>query len=311
MDRQAAPAGGNGPGNPRQQGNRSRGPQRYHPYERLRGAARNSPSNVVATRSLQILPSPDTQSSLPLAPRQTTPPKQGKLILTYIEEFDKAVTGGTNTKSVYEILTDIQHDKILWLALHGVPGRSVAFEMRTEVEKLRPSTPLEIHVSTLARFIELTIGEIATGGDLDLDRFIENLMASATRHFDRTTLHRAMEHALLDKRGKIGSGRDERQNLRRGHKNIDEKLAALARWREQAGGAGPGKDPAAGLKLDFPKRIKALAIEGLELEKMKDKIEEKLGYEEGKAVKERAVMKQRLLEIRQTWSIARRFEDEE
>lgn len=86
MDRHAARAGGHGPGNPHQQRNRSRSPERNDPEEKLRGASLNSPSNVDATRSLRTQTEIGAQLPPPLAPRQTTPPKQMKMIITYLEE---------------------------------------------------------------------------------------------------------------------------------------------------------------------------------------------------------------------------------
>lgn len=244
--------------------------------------------------------------SPPQAPQTRTPANQMGKIAAFNQTY-KNTTSSIPIQKVNLIVTGLQLFKILWLALQGVPCRSIAFEVRADFEKLTSGTKPEKHVDELEKFIALAIGSIARGGDPDPDVVVANVMACANQNFDRKGLDRAMEHALLDDGGAILAGKGERQALRRGHGDDEKYAAALSRWRMEVGfdidpdieGAGKG----------FPKKIKALAINGLGLERLKRKIEDKLGYDDGDVGQEKAALKERLVKIRRDGTIARMLED--
>jgi len=221
----------------------------------------------------------------------------------------KNAASNVTIQAIDPIVTDLQANKILWLALHDIPQRSIAFETRFDYKKRKPRTKLEEHIETISEFIGLALGAIARSGDPNPDTAVSNLIAFAGANFDPRGLTRAAEHALIeDDEDNILANAGERKALRKGHRDgeTEKSLEALKQWRKEVGAdVDPRVD---GTGMGFPKKLKALAANGVGLEKLNKDIERILGYAEGDHVKEQAVMTERLEKIRRGVPIVEWFE---
>lgn len=221
-------------------------------------------------------------------PRETTPNNQIPLILEYVS---KGIHAGAS--SVFDILNVVQHDKVLWLALHGVPSRSLAYEMRIEIGQ-QANKLAEKDAQALEQFIRMTIGTIACGGDPNPNAVVERLMAQAAQHFDSKTPQKSMEHAVLDEGGKITAGRKGRAAIRRAQIRTEKMAAKEMRKAKTSAEIGPGS-PNSALRL-----ARKMSLDETERMQFEKKIAEKIGFTSGDVEGQKAVLKERLVGIRET-----------
>ena len=126
-------------------------------------------------------------------------PPQGRPTLPATNQIDqiaafnqtyKNAASNVTIQAIDPIVTDLQANKILWLALHDIPQRSIAFETRFDYKKRKPRTKLEEHIETISEFIGLALGAIARSGDPNPDTAVSNLIAFAGANFDPRGLTR-------------------------------------------------------------------------------------------------------------------------
>ncbi|EXJ63839.1 hypothetical protein A1O7_00174 [Cladophialophora yegresii CBS 114405] len=189
--------------------------------------------------------------------------------------------------SARQVFDEEQCDKILWLALHGVPSRAISWliDIRTPAHTSRPTL-----VAGIDKLIKHFIPELATGqGHVEEpDALVDRLL----RRGDELDwsgpylLRRVIDFTSIPEED-IDRARKERQ------KNARERRAHQ-KWRIQH-----DEDPAEGAVQQRNQKV-ALALRGLA--RYADETEaamEKFGYREGSHEAERPLMKKWLLKIRE------------
>jgi hypothetical protein len=196
--------------------------------------------------------------------------------------------------------------KISWLALHGVPSRSIAFVMRYDFavfgylgsEYPRPQVMLEQHVQIIHHYIRnafhrtlRTWAWASLGSDYPeyADNWFENIRKLAEIPLDSTyqLLQVAMAHALLDEGKEICSPRAIHHAKRYGatDERNQEQEEILLLWRIIA-----GRRPRLARGSSMPRKIKKLMIERFEEEKLDRQIEAQLYFEKGEDLEEFEMM---------------------
>lgn len=197
------------------------------------------------------------------------------------------VLPGTRTypRSIREVLPADERDLILWLALHGINPREIAWVVHQEIN--RPdSMPRLDHVANIRSLVKKFIIELAwgEGGDENPNTLVSRLVQRDNAlNWGRYRLERALFFADTDD--------DERamDQLR----YLQSEKRALARYRAK----NNQRDPVPGLSKAHA------ALNGLQFEADVEQGLQATGYRPGSHVVEMPVMRGWLLRIRQAGGI--------
>lgn len=201
--------------------------------------------------------------------------------------------------------------QIYWLAVHGIPRRSIAYAMtsRTNYPIIAGQINREQHAQIYDHFIKLMFVEFAALSPFHVGAELLTIYhpgpPGQLRFHNQPLVWSAMEHALLDDGLEICSYRPERHDIVYEHEDYDFDLDALLLYRSIEGG-GPR------LSRAIPKRLRDLMSDGLLSEKAawlgKDLnawVENKLEYKKGDAIGELLLIRRKIAEIVQTRDIPR------
>ncbi|KAK5045215.1 hypothetical protein LTR84_009548 [Exophiala bonariae] len=177
--------------------------------------------------------------------------------------------------------------KILWLALHGAPSRSIAWAMRNDFEeplergRFLWRTSLEQQLEITETFVRVSIGGMA-GRSHYVSREFYVKMATDKHEgknldywkFNPGCLYDAIEHALLDEGQEICSARPKCHTT---HGEATDAVDDEERWLLWRSIEGP--TPRSSHRI--PKKMRDFMFNRARSEKMKHCVEELLGYGDG------------------------------
>lgn len=227
-----------------------------------------------------------------------TPPEKASEIqspngpsIQRIQEYLKSQLG---EDSLLAILGDEISDKICWLAVHGVPTRSITFEIYRVFDNSRGHVKREDVLSRVNDMIRKGTPELLRmENPIDDDAFVKMLIGKAqAAGWGPQTLVRALEHGTHDHDGPISP--DRLGVLQRGRERLHYSTSAVS--------PSPARFRTRGLsKVTLEGSIRR--VEVIDQALIKGTCVEQGGQEE------EAVMKQWLTQIRQAGEIAQLLDD--
>ncbi|EXJ95183.1 hypothetical protein A1O1_00302 [Capronia coronata CBS 617.96] len=200
------------------------------------------------------------------------------------------VNPNTPTRSVYDFLDDNDRDLLLWLALHGMQPREIAWVLKQDYIPASYDIPDQTHLANLRVLVEEVVGELAWGddGEEQPGALVDRLVArDDTLNWSPYYLRKALDYAAATT--STTNDAEVRAKLR---DRAKEKLA-LNKWRVTHG----GQDPRPGSTRESKQYLAAL--QGLEREEEVAQDLEKAGHVAGSHVAEKALMLEWLSKIRQ------------
>lgn len=210
-----------------------------------------------------------------------------------IEEYLKSQVG---EDSLLAFLGDEISDKIRWLAVHGVPTRSITFEIYRLFDNSKLRVKREDVLSRLNGMIRKGTPELMpmeNPNDDDDDAFVKMLVSKAqVAGWGPQTLVRALEHATHDDDGPISPDRS----------GIAQRGRERLLYRTNTGSSNPTRFRGIGpSKVTLTGSIRR--VEVIDRALIKGTCVEQGGQEE------EAVMKKWLVQIRQAGEIAQLLDD--
>ncbi|OAP58259.1 hypothetical protein AYL99_07349 [Fonsecaea erecta] len=236
-----------------------------------------------------VWPTPDPESPQPAELEASQPSPQAQAIVGPTSRPDSVTT-----QSAYDIFTDEQCEKILWLALHGVPSPIVARVVYRDIPKPKYDRRWQ-HVVDIDKKLQRLIVELATGRDKTqaADELVEHLLQQG----DRLNWS---PYLLQQAAGFMNTPGDEATQTQVSRNCATERIA-LSKWRS-AHGDENAVPPSTGKS-----KKENLAFRGYIREGMEREVMEQLGYRGDSHEAERALMKKRLLEIRELGKLPARL----
>lgn len=195
------------------------------------------------------------------------------------------------TEPVREVFDPEQCDKILWLALHGVPYNAIARLMHSSVHvPRRRGSSLEAHLSDLERVVRHFTSERVSGkdGHESPHQLISRLLEVGDKlQWSPYLFKQAVEYSNMCKEA-------DNANARKHLRDRAAELGALGKWRQDHDGENPEMETRGSTRSKRNLAFRGLMREAEEQERM-----EELGYRGDNHEVEEVLMMEWLLKIRE------------